>query len=58
MNGCEYILLGDVRPGSSARIVSVLAMAFEHGRIAWAKRIFMTPVDHEVIALQSAARRN
>jgi hypothetical protein len=34
VKGCAHILLGDVRRGSSARIVSVLAMALEHGRIS------------------------
>lgn len=58
MKGCEHVMLCDVRSGSSARIVSVLAVAFEHREVSWAKRIFMTPIDDEVIALQSAGGRN
>jgi hypothetical protein len=58
MKGGEHVMLCDVRNGSSARIVSVLAVAFEHRRVSWAKRIFMTPIDDEVIALRAADRRN
>ena len=58
MKGCGHVMLCDVRNGSSARIVSVLAVAFERRQVSWAKRIFMTPIDHEVIALRSADGRN
>ena len=58
MKGCGHVVLCDVRNGSSARIVSVLAVAFERRQVAWAKRIFMTPIDREVIDLRSAGGRN
>ena len=58
MKGCGHVMLCDVRNGSSARIVSVLAVAFERQQMSWAKRIFMMPIDHEVIALRSAGGRN
>lgn len=58
MKGCGHVVLCDVRNGSSARIVSVLAVAFERRQVSWAKRIFMTPIDREVIELRSAGGRN
>jgi hypothetical protein len=58
MKGFEHVMVGDVRRGSSSRLVTVLAIALDNDRISWAKRIPMTPIDPEVIALRSAARRN
>ena len=58
IKGCEHVLVGDVPPGRSVRTVSVLALAFKGGRIAWATRFFMTPIDPAVIALRAADQWN
>lgn len=58
IKGFGHVMVGDVRRGRSPRVVSVLAVALENGAVSWAKRIFMSPLDDTVIALQSAAQRN
>jgi hypothetical protein len=48
----------DVRPGRTPNSVTVMAVKIIDGRVQWAKRIPLSPLDDKVIALRCAEQRN
>jgi hypothetical protein len=52
------VVVCDVRPGRSSNCVTVMAVKIIEGRVQWAKRIPLSPLDEKVIALRCAEQRN